>query len=151
MKSYSWNSHPARERPVAAAFVLAAILTIFYYVYDMTGSPVMVLVAVMIFIVSLSTFFFPTRYTVDEKQVTIKYLYSSKERNLSAFRTIFPGRRGVLLSPFLGPSRLENYRGFYLRYSKDNKEQIDMFLKDLFEGIAGAQTENAKEDGGNGS
>lgn len=146
MKSLSWISHPARERPVAAVVVFTAILAIFYFVYDITGSPVMVLVAVLIFMISLSTFFFPTRYTVDEKQVVIKYLYSSKERNLSAFRTIFPGRRGVLLSPFLGPSRLENYRGFYLRYGKDNKEEVDGFLKDLFETIAGAQTESAVED-----
>ena len=151
MNSYSWNSHPAKERPVAAVVVLTAILAIFYFVYDITGSPVMVLVAVLIFMISLSTFFFPTRYTVDEKQVVIKYLYSSKERNLSAFRTVFPGRRGVLLSPFLGPSRLENYRGFYLRYGKDNKKQVDEFLKDLFDTKAGFQPESAAGEGGNGS
>ncbi len=151
MNSYSWNSHPAKERPVAAVVVLTAILTIFYFVYDITGSPVMVLVAVLIFMISLSTFFFPTKYTVDEKQVVIKYLYSSKERNLSAFRTIFPGRRGVLLSPFLGPSRLENYRGFYLRYGKDNKERVDEFLKDLFDSKAGVQPKSAAGDGENGS
>jgi len=86
----------------------------------------------MIFFISLSTFYFPTRYSVDENTVSIKYLYSSKERNTSAFRTIYPGRRGVLLSPFLAPSRIENYRGFYLRYGKDNKEEVDSFLKDLF-------------------
>lgn len=151
MNSYSWYSHPAKERPVAAVVVLAAILTIFYFVYDITGSPVMVLVGVLIFTISLSTFFFPTRYTVDEKQVVIKYLYSSKERNLSAFRTVFPGRRGVLLSPFLGPSRLENYRGFYLRYGRDNKKEVDEFLKDLFDTKAGVQPESVAGDGGNGS
>ena len=133
MKSLSWFSHPAKERPVAAAVVFFLMLAIYYYVYSVTESPVMVLVAVLVFLISLSTFFFPTRYTVNEKMVTIKYLYTSKERNLSAFRTIFPGRRGVLLSPFLGPSRLENYRGFYLRYGKDNKEEVDQFLAELFD------------------
>ncbi len=132
MKSLSWISHPAKERPLAAAVVFLAMLAIFYYVYDSTGSPVMVLVAVMVFMISLSTFFFPTKYTVDEKVVTIKYLYASKERNLSAFRTAFPGRRGILLSPFLGPSRIENFRGFYLRYGRDNKQEVDLFMSDLF-------------------
>ena len=133
MNLLSWSSHPAKERPVAALFVFSVMLAIFYYVYNVTASPIMVLVAIMIFFISLSTFFFPTRYTVDEKMVTIKYLYSSKERNLSAFRTVFPGRRGVLLSPFLGPSRLENYRGFYLRYGINNKEEVDQFLAELFD------------------
>jgi hypothetical protein len=87
----------------------------------------------MIFFISLSTFYFPTRYEVNEESVSIKYLYTTKERNLSAFRSLFPGRRGVLLSPFLGPSRLENSRGFYLRYGKDNKEQVDHFLAELME------------------
>lgn len=132
MKSLSWTSHPAKERPVAAAVVFVIMLVVFYYVYHATRSPIMVLVAILVFLISLSTFFFPTRYTVDEKMVVIKYLYNSKERNISAFRTLFPGRRGVLLSPFLGPSRIENFRGFYLRYGKYNKEQVDSFLADLF-------------------
>jgi len=133
MKSLSWTSHPARERPVAAAMVSVLVLGVFYLVYSATQNALMVLIAVLIFLISLSTFFFPTRYNVDEKKVTIKYLYTFKERNLSAFRTVYPGRRGVLLSPFLEPSRLENYRGFYLRYGRDNKEEADKFLAELIQ------------------
>ncbi len=93
----------------------------------------MVVVAALIFLVSLTTFFFPTTYNVNEKKVTIKYLFTLKERNLSAFRSVFPGRRGILLSPYLGPTRLENFRGFYLRYGKDNKEEVDKILSELIE------------------
>lgn len=131
MKSLSWVSHPAKERPMAAAVVSVLVLIIFYMVYSMTHNAIMILVAILIFFISLSTFYFPTRYTIDEKKVTIKYLYTVKDRNLSAFRTSYPGRRGILLSPFLQPSRLENYRGFYLRYAKFNKEEVDRFVEDL--------------------
>ena len=93
----------------------------------------MVVMAAAIFLVALTTFFFPTRYTVDEKKVSIKYLFTLKERNLSAFRAVFPGRRGVLLSPFLGPTRLENFRGFYLRYGKNNKQEVDRILTELID------------------
>lgn len=107
------------------------ILIVLYLVYDLSGNFIMVLVGILIFLITLSTFYFPTRYSVDEKIVTIKYVFSAKSRNLSAFRSVFPGLRGVLLSPYLAPSRLENFRGFYLRYGKDNKAEVDSFLRDL--------------------
>ena len=93
----------------------------------------MVVIAALIFLVSLTTFFFPTTYSVDESKVKIKYLFTLKERNLSAFRSVFPGQRGILLSPYLGPTRLENFRGFYLRYGKDNKGEVDKILAELIE------------------
>ena len=118
---------------MATVFVLIFILIIFYFVYEITEEPFMVVIAALIFLVSLTTFFFPTTYTVDDRKVKIKYLFTLKERNLSAFRSVFPGRRGTLLSPYLGPTRLENFRGFYLRYSKDNKEEVDKVLAELID------------------
>ncbi|UCC80862.1 MAG: hypothetical protein JSW64_05750 [Candidatus Zixiibacteriota bacterium] len=133
MNALQWKSHPARERPLATVFVLIFILVILYFVYTISEEPFMLVVAALIFLVSLTTFFFPTTYKVDEKKVTIKYLFTFKERNLSAFRSVFPGRRGILLSPYLGPTRLENFRGFYLRYGKDNKKDVDNILAELIE------------------
>jgi len=133
MESLQWKSHPARERPLATIFVVIFILIIFYFVYKISDNFLMVVMAFFIFLVALTTFFFPTTYTVDQRKVTIKYLFTVKERNITAFRSVYPGQRGVLLSPFLGPTRLENFRGFYLRYGKDNKEEIDRILTELIE------------------
>lgn len=151
MRSLSWKSHPARERPVAAVVVSILILGVIYLVYSSMHNGLMVLIGILIFFLSLSTFYFPTTYTVDEKKVVIKYLYTVKERNTSAFRTVYPGRRGILLSPFLEPSRLENYRGFYLRYGKDNKDEIDRFMADLFESKGEVQAVDANTERSNGS
>jgi len=151
MKSLSWISHPAKERPVAAAMVIVLVLGVFYLVYSATQNTLMVLIAVLIFLISLSTFFFPTRYNIDEKRVTIKYLYTLKERNVSAFRTVYPGRRGILLSPFLGPSRLENYRGFYLRYGRGNKVEVDKFLAELIQNSEEAKAVKSSTEGLNGA
>jgi hypothetical protein len=144
MKSFSWKSHPARERPVAAMVVTLFILVVLYLVYNLSGSFIMVLVGILVFLLTLSTFYFPTRYTVDEKRVVIRYMFNIKSRNLSAFRSVYPGLRGVLLSPFLAPSRLENFRGFYLRYGKDNKAEVDSFLKDLLGEEEEGDTEKSK-------
>ena len=151
MNSLIWKSHPAKERPVATVFVVLFILIILYLVYDISEEPIMVFIAILIFMFSLTTFFFPTTYTVDESKVSIKYLFTLKERNLSAFRAVFPGRRGILLSPYLGPTRLENFRGFYLRYGPENKEEVDKILTELIEWQnqmkADKSPENSNHDG----
>jgi hypothetical protein len=134
MESLTWISHPARERPFTAILVTVFIILVMTIVYFfMDHSLFMMIIAGMIFTISLSAFYFPTTYSVDEKKVSIKYRFSIKERNLSAFRQYYPETRGILLSPFLSPSRLENFRGFYLRYGKDNKAEVDAMVKKLID------------------
>jgi uncharacterized membrane protein len=140
MESMTWQSHPARERPITAVLVtifVILIMALAYFIMD--RSLLMMVIAAFIFTISLSTFYFPTTFTIDENKVVIKYMFSVKDRNLSAFRQYYPGNRGVLLSPFLSVSRLENFRGFYLRYSKNNKAEVDTFVKKLID----AQREKA--------
>jgi hypothetical protein len=150
MESLSWQSNPARERPLTAILVTIFVVLVMVVVYFITErSILMMLIAGFVFTISLSSFYFPTTFTVDEKKVKIKYMFSVKERNLSAFRQYYPGTRGVLLSPFLSPSRLENFRGFYLRYGKDNKAEVDEFVKKLIDKqreLAGLNSSEVKPD-----
>ncbi len=116
---------------VLVTIIMSLILLMVYYFSD--KSIFMVVIGAFIFFISLSSFFLPTTFTIDENKVMIKYQYTVKERNLSAFRSFFPEERGILLSPYLSPSRLENFRGFYLRYGKSNKIEVDEYVKKLFE------------------
>lgn len=150
MDSLTWKSHPARERPLAAILVvifIAVVMSMAYYIMD--RNMLMMLLAGIIFSVSLSTFFFPTIYTVDENKVTIKYVFSTKVRNLSAFRRCFPETHGILLSPYLAPTRLENFRGFYLRYGRANKAEVDAFVQKLIDRLHGRSESVAGEEGPN--
>jgi len=132
METLSWISHPAKIRKQAAAITIVFILIIMILVYLLTFSKVMVILTVVIFTGALSTFFFPTKYELSAEKVKIKYLFTSVEKEMSMFRSYYPDRRGVLLSPFTRPSRLENFRGVYIRYHQ-NKEQVDAFVKELFD------------------
>lgn len=119
---------------MATVFVtmfIVIVMSAIYFIMD--NSPFMMALAGLIFTISLSTFFFPTTYIVDENKVSIKFTFSAKERNFSAFRMAFPETRGILLSPYLSPTRLENFRGFYLRYGKNNKAEVDAFVLNLLE------------------
>ena len=92
----------------------------------------MVALAGVIFMGALSTFFFPTKYELSKDKVKVKYLFTSVAKEMSMYRTFYPDKNGVLLSPFTRPSRLENFRGLYVRYHR-NKDEVDTFVKKIFE------------------
>jgi hypothetical protein len=132
MESLSWISHPAKRRKTATIVVTIFLMVVFVMVYIITQSKVMTLLAMLLFTMSLSTYYFPTRYEISREKVKIKYLFTAVEKEITSFRSFYPDKNGVLLSPFLGPSRLENFRGLYLRYHK-NKTEVDEFVKKIFE------------------
>ena len=132
METLSWTAHPARLRKKATVIVLLFIFLIFFVVYEVTGSYLMVLLAALIFAGSLSTYFLPTKYEITGDKVRIKYTFTKIEKNMRDFRSYYPDKRGVLLSPFPRPSRLENFRGLYLKYH-NNKAEVDAFIKRIFE------------------
>jgi hypothetical protein len=131
MDSLSWISHPAIIRKKATVATLIFIGIILAIVYYMTTSILMVLLALVIFSGALSTYFFPTRYEISPEKIKIKYIFTKVEKDMSMFRSYYPDKRGVLLSPFTRPSRLENFRGIYLRYH-DNKDEVDSFVRKIF-------------------
>jgi hypothetical protein len=132
MDNLTWISHPARARKTAAVVTTIFITVILTVIYAMMKSWLMVILGMLIFTGSLSTFYFPTRYEIDGEKVKIKYMFTSVVKDMSMFRSYYPDRRGVLLSPFIRPSRLENFRGIYLRYH-GNKDEVDAFIKNIFE------------------
>ena len=132
MEKLSWVSHPAKIRKTAATWVLLFIFIMFVVVYVVSNSILMVLLAAFIFTGALSTFFFPTKYELTKDKVKVKYLFNKVEKEIKNFRSYYPDKNGVLLSPFMRPSRLENFRGLYVRYHQ-NKDEVDSFIKKIFE------------------
>lgn len=132
MEKLSWVSHPAKVRKIATTMVLLFIVAVFIVVYSVTYSILMVMLAAFIFLGTLSTFFFPTRYELTKDKIKAKYLVNRVEKEMKNFRSYYPDKNGVLLSPFTRPSRLENFRGLYIRYHQ-NKNEVDSFIKKIFE------------------
>jgi hypothetical protein len=53
------------------------------------------------------------------------------EKKYADFRSFYYDKKGIMLSPFLKPSRLDGFRGQSLRFSKTKteKEEVIAFLK----------------------
>ncbi len=128
-----WIAHPAKQRPLAAVTVAIFILLVGFGVYSWTFSPLFTAFAVIVLAGSLAGFYFPTRYRLYDSYIEVKYTVTSMKREWHQFRTYWPDRNGVLLSPFPHKSRLENFRGLYLRYGQGDKGKILEMIKSKVE------------------
>jgi len=120
----AWTSHPAKQRPLAAALTALFILVIAIGIYTWTYSPLFTTIGTIVLAGSLAGFFFPTRYRFYEDRVEVNYTVTTMKKDWSAFRSYHLDRNGVLLSPFLGRSRLENYRGLFIRFGAHDRKPI---------------------------
>ncbi|SYZ74584.1 conserved hypothetical protein [Candidatus Zixiibacteriota bacterium] len=123
-----WVCHPAKKnlaRTVAVSLFIAVLVVMVYY---MTYSVWFAVLGFAILIGSLAAFYFPTRYRLTENEITVKSTIQTQKRKWTQYRSCYPDKNGVLLSPFLRPSRLENFRGLYIRFW-NNRDEVIAFVK----------------------
>jgi hypothetical protein len=128
-----WIAHPARQRPLAAWLVGVFIAVIAIGIYSWTFSPIFTALATIILIGSLSGFYFPTHYRFYDDQIIVKYTLTTIKKEWSQFRSFYRDKNGVLLSPFAQPSRLENFRGIFLRFGRGDRDKILEIVKSKIE------------------
>lgn len=144
-ETFAWTTHPVRNRPLVAVLVTLFILTIGIIVFYMTMSKAFAVLALLMLFVSLSKFYLPTRYRLSEKSVTVKTTSQTITKSWSNYRSMYPDKNGLLLSPFLEPSRLESFRGIYLIFAQNRDEVIRFAEKQLNRAAATAADEEGAE------
>jgi hypothetical protein len=77
---------------------------------------------------SLSRYFFPTRYALDGDGVSTQHLGLKQRRSWAEFRRADEHRDGIFLSPSARPSRLDSFRGVFLRFAQ-NREDVVRFVR----------------------
>ena len=104
----------------ATVVLLLLVLAVVYFAFGHVG---WVAISGVLLLASLSSFFFPTTYTLDDEGVAVRGLFGTTRRHWRALRSHRVDAHGVLLSPLSGPSRLEGFRGVYLRFH-NNRGQV---------------------------
>lgn len=87
-------------------------------------------VGMILILMSIWSYFIPSRYTFLETKVVAKYLFFKVERPYKDFGCFYSDKHGVMLSTFKTPRRLDPFRGMSIRYSKNQleKEELLEFL-----------------------
>lgn len=140
----AWTAHPLRRRPLAAVLVTIFILVVGFLVLITTESKAFGTLALVVLFASLAKFYFPTKYRLTDRRITIKSTTQTIHKNWSQFRSFYPDNNGVLLSPFVQPSRLENFRGIYLIFEKNRQEVLSFVQSHIGQTASEGDTEGDK-------
>ena len=124
----AWTTHPIRRKPLTAVIVTFFILVVGFLVFVTTESKAFGTLALVVLFASVAKFYMPTKYRLSDKRVTVKSTTQTITKNWSHFRSYYPDKNGVLLSPFIQPSRLENFRGMYLIF-ENNRDAVMDFIR----------------------
>lgn len=124
----TWEVHPLRENWMRSALLLLFLLLLFSGIYWLFQSVFVALLSTIFVTGSLYKYFVPFRYELYEDQLIVTAPFYRLTKPWSGFRSLYVDKNGVLLSPFTKPSRLENFRGVYVRFGANQSEVVD-FIK----------------------
>ncbi len=126
----SWTVHPMRENPAKGIlfwFILAFVVWMVYWnikpSFSNAQSVFFTFFAALILLLSLTSFYLPTLFEINERGILIKRLFYSKRFKWEKVNSIKEERTGLFISPFAVRSRLENHRGLFL-YFRSNRDQV---------------------------
>ena len=124
----TWTVWPARQRPLAAAILVASSVVLGVLVRRATGDTVLGVAAPIFVLGSLSSFLFPTDYRLTEEAIEVRSLGVTRSRPWTEMRRMTVDATGVFLSPFEKRNWLEAYRGLRLLFG-GNRDQVVSFAE----------------------
>jgi hypothetical protein len=122
---FSWRAHPAAERSGHAALGAAVILGLAGCAYALTGSAAWGALAVVVLAASLSRFYFPSRYEIDEAGITARSLLSTRRLRWENVRRFVTDRHGGYLSPRAARSVLDPWRGMHVLFGAQRDAVVE--------------------------
>ena len=124
----SWTVHPFRRNWIVSLIVVAFLIALCLMIYSVYGASLAVISFLVLFL-SLSSFFFPTRYSFYPDRIEVRTLTRRYSRGWDYFRSFHVSDKGVLLSPFEGRSRLERFRGVFLMVDGSRREEVLEYVR----------------------
>ena len=124
-----WISFPFKENKqkgiLALIFIFVLSTGVFLLISKFFG-----VLTFIVLILSVIPYYSPTYYIIDETGITIKHLGVKREKKWKELKRCYLERNGVFLSPFDIETRLENYRGIYVRVNGSQKEKFVKFIEE---------------------
>jgi hypothetical protein len=123
-----WVCHPLKRKPLVSVAVTLFIIAVGVTIYMTTYSRLFTVLGLVILLMSLAKFYFPTRFKLSDRGITIKTTTQTIFKEWRIYRSCYADKKGILLSPFVEPSRLENFRGLYVMF-EGNAETVTSFVR----------------------
>lgn len=128
-----WVSHPIRQAHAKTALLVGVMVVTALALYDITSNAAWSVLSVFVLAIGVHDFLLPTEYHLNETGVESQVWFFRRHKPWSGLRSFYTDKNGVLLSPFPGRSRLEGFRGIYLRFD-GNRERVMRFVRQQMTG-----------------
>ncbi|MCK4909590.1 MAG: hypothetical protein KAS70_06795 [Planctomycetes bacterium] len=123
-----WTVHPVKKSRWRSTCLILFLIFLFVLIYFAFENIVFVFISVVFLLGSLRRFFWQTKYIFTDDEVIIVSSFGRTSKRWSFFKSFYPDKNGVLLSPFPKKTWLENFRGVYLLWNTEKETIID-FIK----------------------
>ncbi len=124
-----WSIHPFGERRALGIGVLLVIVIASVGAAIWTKGLFWGAFSFLVLFLSLESFYFPTRYRLEEGRLIVFRRFSKSEREWGIFRRCYLDRDGLTLSPFRKSSLLEAYRVIRLRFTSGNRDEVIAYVR----------------------
>lgn len=123
-----WRSLPLVDDYPRSLVLIATVAAVCTGAHFAFGGVVYALLAAAFLAVSLRSYFLPTWVELDEAGVRLRFLGRTRAVAWDEVRRVDVHREGVHLSPFPEPSRLDSFRGTFVRFA-GNAEEVERFVR----------------------
>jgi hypothetical protein len=124
-----WTIWLLTRHPWKGLLAIGVGMLTIWFTLSLTGSTWLGGIAAFILLASLSHFFLPTRYHLDEKAVRVSNILYWRRRPWSEFRGFARSGPRIKLLTLPPGSRLDNYRGMLLLLPEAPEEAL-AFIRD---------------------
>ncbi len=125
----SWTVHPLVENWRKTGLTAILLCFLIYCFSSGFQSRAVALLSAIFLIGSLYKYFLPFHYRCETDRLVVTACCYRLEKPWTDFRSFYVDNNGVLLSPFPTPTRLENFRGLYVRFGTEPPEPIVNFIR----------------------
>ena len=129
VQELAWTFHPLRSNIRHAAFVVLTIILFAASIYCSFKDIFFTVLSAVILVFSLKNFFFPTSYRIENEGIKVRNIFPVKY-NWEKFRRYQKFDRGIVLSTFDEPNRLDYYRSVVLYCQDDMREKVLHIIKE---------------------
>lgn len=127
-KEFSWTVHPVAERPWQGVLLIGIIGFCTWLFWSGFGQFYGIFCLVVL-LLAMAQFFIPTRYDLDEEGIEITSFFVVRHfRPWSDYRNFYDHKIGAHLTTFRRPSRLDAFRGNFIRFAPGNRKQVLAYL-----------------------
>ncbi|MBN1620815.1 hypothetical protein JW890_08835 [candidate division WOR-3 bacterium] len=122
--SLIWSGWLAAEKPFLTVFAVAVLAAVWALSFMILPSIVVASILTFCVFVYVSEFFLPVKYGLDKDFVWKKIGPVKIQKQWVQLRSFYTDKNGILISPFTKPSRLETFRGIYIRFAGAERQTV---------------------------